>query len=156
VPAGKSYSGIEEENIEESKDEGKKEESIKVEGEKENEEESGEGELSEPNRPRPDTSIVAICEGQWFLVEVTSSQTNLAPSCTRLNYMVIKGANAFTWGPKPDIMVTLNEDIILDFAEIVPVNSRGHFGLKPKTFVHLDGWGLYFIFFLLKICKKSF
>jgi hypothetical protein len=42
--------------------------------------------------------------------------------------VLIKGANAFAWGPKSD-MVTLMEDIILDYAEIVPVNSRGHFGL---------------------------
>jgi hypothetical protein len=54
--------------------------------------------------------------------------------------MVIKAANAFAWGSKPYIMVTLNEDIILDFAKIVTVNSRGHFGLKPQDLKLVSTW----------------
>jgi hypothetical protein len=75
---------------------------------------------------------MAVYEGQWFLAEVMIRQADVAHGYTRLHYMVIKGSNAFDWGPKQDIMVTLNDDIILDYVEIVPVNSRGHFGLQPK------------------------
>ena len=46
--------------------------------------------------------------------------------------MLIKGNNSFAWGSKPDLHVTLNEDIVLDNVVPEPVNSRGHLGLKKK------------------------
>jgi hypothetical protein len=65
------------------------------------------------------------------------------------------GANAFTWGLKSD-MVTLNDDIILNYAEIVPVNSRGHFGLKQEDLKLVSSWMVvvYISFFLLKDLGK--
>jgi hypothetical protein len=69
------------------------------------------------------------------------------------------GANAFTWGLKSD-MVTLNEEIILDYAEIVPDNSRGHFGLKQEDLKLVSSWmfgcGLYFIFSIERFGKTEF
>jgi hypothetical protein len=35
----------------------------------------------------------------------------------------VKGKNVFSWGDKPDLGDTLEEDIIFDKAEPVPVNS---------------------------------
>ncbi len=65
------------------------------------------------------------------MAEVTDSKAGAATGYTRLNSMVIKAANSFAWGSTPDVMDTLNEDIVLDRANIVPVNSRGQLCLKP-------------------------
>ncbi len=51
--------------------------------------------------------------------------------------MAIKGKNVFSWGDKPDLVDTLEEDIILDKVEPVPVNSRGHLQLNTLDFVRV-------------------
>jgi hypothetical protein len=155
VSAGQSYSGaVEEESEEEESDIVESEENESEEEERELEElepeerepeQDDEEELPDLDRSIAGTIVVAAYEGQWFLAEVTESQADVAKGYTRLSYMVIKGANSFAWGSKPDVMDTLNEDIVLDHAEIVPVNSRGHLGLKQADLkcVQLDGCGLY-------------
>jgi hypothetical protein len=41
--------------------------------------------------------------------------------------MMIKDKNSFSWGPKPDTVLTLDEDIILEGVQLEPVNSSSHF-----------------------------
>ncbi len=69
------------------------------------------------------TSVVAVYEGQWFLANVAENKVNVGHGYTKLSYLAIKGAD------KPDIMVTLIEDIILSEVNVVPRNNRGHAGL---------------------------
>jgi hypothetical protein len=40
-----------------------------------------------------------------------------------------KRLQQFTWGSKPDQMITLNKDIILEKVAVEPMNSQGNFGL---------------------------
>jgi hypothetical protein len=76
--------------------------------------------------------VVAVYEGQWFAAEVSKNQSGVAKGYTRLSYLVIKGSNSFTWGPRADLHVTLDEDILLRNVVLEPVNSRGHLGLKKS------------------------
>jgi hypothetical protein len=95
--------------------------------------------LDRPTR-KPGSYVVALYEGEWFVAEVVEDQSNVPNSYTRLSYMLIKGKNSFSWGPKKDIVVTLDEDIILEDVELEPVNSRGHFGLKKKDMQKIISW----------------
>jgi len=81
--------------------------------------------------------VVALYEGEWFLCEVMADQEGVASGYTKLSYMAIKGKNVFSWGDKPDLVDTLEEDIILDKVEPVPVNSRGHLQLNTLDFVRV-------------------
>ena len=76
-----------------------------------------------------DLTFVALYEEQAFLAEVSQDQSDVEVNYTRLNFMKINGMNRFIWG-KPDILVTLNTDIIMKRVEPIPVNSRGCLGLK--------------------------
>ncbi len=77
---------------------------------------------------------VADYEGQMFLAQVAEDQSGVELDQTRLSYMTIKGKNQFSWGEKPDLLVTLNEDIVMSPVNPVPVNSRGHLGLSKQDF----------------------
>ena len=72
---------------------------------------------------------MALYEEQAFLEEVSQDQSDVEVNYTMLNFMKINGMNRFIWG-KPDILVTLNTDIIMKRVEPIPVNSRGCLGLK--------------------------
>ncbi len=85
------------------------------------------------------TSVVAIYEGQWFLADVVESQEKGGHGYTRLSYAAIKGTNCFTWTDKPDIMVTLNEDILSE-VNVVPLNNRGDVGLTKQDFKKVENW----------------
>jgi hypothetical protein len=76
--------------------------------------------------------VVAVYEGQWFLAEVCRDQSQVKDGYTKLEYMAIKGTNAFTQPSKPDLHITLDEDIILKNVSPEPVNSRGCLGLSKK------------------------
>lgn len=142
VPAGQSYTAArdQEENEEESEVESM------AESEPESEPEAEESEAEEPEDlpdPHGDVSdadrqyresgsyVVASYEGQWFLAEISQDQSNVGRLYTRLNYMVIKGKNAFAPPLRPDIHVTLMEDILLGRVIPEPVNQRGYLGLCP-------------------------
>jgi hypothetical protein len=170
VPAGQSYSRVEEESSndevdsepeevgsfehseedskedsqeENSEEEGSEEEKgTSTEKGRETEVDLGDEELPEPGMPGPraGTSVVAVYEGQWFLADVLENQAGVGDGYCRLSYMSIKGTNSFAWGSKPDIMPTLNEDIILKDIEMIPVNSRGHFGLKKDDLKRVTAW----------------
>jgi hypothetical protein len=146
IPAGQSYSAQDKEE-EDSKEEDDVEESTEEETseEEDSRQEKEEGsrheeledeELPEPHpgasSPKLRTSVVAIYEGQWFLADVAESQEKVGHGYTRLSYAAIKGTNCFTWTDKPDIMVTLNEDIILSKVNVVPLNNRSHVGLTKQ------------------------
>jgi hypothetical protein len=95
----------------------------------------------EPPEPHPGasslkfgTTVVAIYEGQWFLADVVESQERVGHGYTRLSYAAIKGTNCFAWTDKPDIMVTLNEDIILTKVNVVTLKNRSHIGLTKQDF----------------------
>jgi hypothetical protein len=94
------------------------------------------GDVSDKDEDLPESSgggyVVAVYEGEWFLAEVARDQNNVQSGYTRLEYMAIKGKNAFTQPHKPDVMITLNEDILLEDVCPEPVNSRGCLGLNKS------------------------
>ena len=107
-----------------------------VEREEEREEEAEEEAVSdEDDQELPDIDtgmgnhVVATYEGEWFLEEICRDQSKVATGYTRLKYMQIKGNNAFASPLRPDLHVTLNEDIILRRVVPEPVNQRGYLGL---------------------------
>jgi len=53
---------------------------------------------------------------------------------TKLSYTSLKGINTFAWPATPDIMVTLNEDILIQPIVVQPVNSRGHLAMSKKEY----------------------
>ncbi len=61
------------------------------------------------------------------MAKVSEDQSNVASSFTRLRYMMIMDKNSFSWRPKPDTLLTLDEDIILESIQLEPVNNRSHF-----------------------------
>jgi len=63
---------------------------------------------------KPGDQVVAVYEGEWFLCEVCLDQDDEPKSYTRLSYTTIKGKNSFAWGEKNDILMTANEDILLN------------------------------------------
>jgi hypothetical protein len=75
--------------------------------------------------------VVAVYEGEYFLCEVTQNQEDVAKGYTRLSYTTIKVKTAFSfaWGEKPDVMITLNENIPQ------PINSSGHFRLDNSNLI---------------------
>lgn len=78
--------------------------------------------------------VVAVYEGQWFIAEICKEQNHIPKEYKRLSYTTIKGTNVFSWPDRKDIMLTLEEDIILRSVQVVPVNSRGHFGLNKVDY----------------------
>jgi hypothetical protein len=116
----------------------------------------------EPPEPHPGasslkfgTSVVAIYEGQWFLADVFESQEKVGHGYTRLSYAAIKGTNCFAWTDKPDIMFTLNEDIILSEVNMVPFNNRGDVGLTKQDFKKVENWMIVvYIPFVLNISAQ--
>jgi archaellum component FlaD/FlaE len=99
--------------------------------EDEDKEEEDEGEMEEELQD-VHGFVVAVYEGQWFPAEICRDQSEVPKGYTKLNYLTIRGSNCFIWGPKPDIMVTLNEDIIMMRLVLEPVNNRGHLALKSS------------------------
>jgi len=150
LPAGRSYSAEDSEEEEESEEEdSEKEDDVEESSEEEEEEGSRQEELEDEELPEPHpgpsslkfgTSVVAIYEGQWFLADVAESQEKVGHGYTRLSYAAIKGTNCFAWTAKPDIMVTLNEDIILTEVNVVPLNNRGHVGLTKQDLKKVENW----------------
>jgi hypothetical protein len=156
IPAGQSYTEEPEESSKEesSKDESSEEESEEEDSENEDDvredssparDRDNDGQLEdEENEDLPDllptqqarrkagTFVVALYEGEWFLAQVCEEQEDVAVGYTRLSYMVLKGRNCFAWGEKPDLVVTLEEDIILEKLQPDLLNSRGHMGLNKK------------------------
>jgi hypothetical protein len=155
VPAGTSYTAVEESSEESSEEEQEEsteeqeesseeeqvessveeqvESSVEDEGQREEVEDNLEKDMEEelPDLDQP-AYVVAVYEGQWFAAEVSKNQSGVAKGYTRLSYLVIKGSNSFTWGPRADLHVTLDEDILLRNVVLEPVNSRGHLGLKKS------------------------
>jgi hypothetical protein len=76
--------------------------------------------------------VVMIYEEQWFLAEVAKDQNSVPKGYTRLTYMLIKGKNLFIQPLKPDLHVTLEEDIVLKHVSPEPVNSCGCLGLSER------------------------
>ena len=85
----------------------------------------------------PGSYVVAVYEEEAFLAEVSQDQDSVDTGYTRLNFMKINGMNRFIWG-KPDILVTLNTDIIMKNVEPIPVNNRGCLGLKSDDLKKLS------------------
>jgi hypothetical protein len=79
--------------------------------------------------------VVAIYEEQCFLAEVAKDQNGVPKGYTRLSYMLIKGKNSFTQPLKPDLHVTLEEDIVLKHVSPEPVNNCGCLGLSKTDYL---------------------
>ena len=88
---------------------------------------------SAPSAPLPEEHVVAVYEGQWFIAVVCNNQDGVAKGHTKLSYMKITGMNQFIW-EKEDIWDTDNDDILMRNILPVPINSRGHFGLKKDDY----------------------
>jgi hypothetical protein len=58
-------------------------------------------------------TYVAFYEDQWFLAEVSRDQSQVKRGYTKLEYLVIKGTNAFSHPSKLEFHITLDEDIII-------------------------------------------
>ena len=144
VPAGQSYTKDKEDG-----DEVEDEDEDQAEGEVDDVEEQNKGDEDENSCSEHDlldtdlfdnigerriagTYVVAVYEGEWFIAEVCKDQKQVKTGYTRLRYLVIKGVNCFSWGDKPDLHITLEEDIILSNVNPEPVTSRGYLGLKKK------------------------
>jgi hypothetical protein len=97
-------------------------------------------EMRPVTRKVPGTAVVALYEGEWFLAEVVEDQKGVPGGYTRLNYMTIKGSNIFMWGTRPDLVMTYNDDILLENIQPEPVNSRGHFRLNKKDLTYVKTW----------------
>ncbi len=106
---------------------------------------SSDEELPDPEERRPaekipGTQVVALYEGEWFLAEVMDDQNGCPGGYTRLNFMTIKGKNMFMWGTRPDLVITYNDDILLENVQPEPANSRGHFRLNKKDLTYVQTW----------------
>ncbi len=83
--------------------------------------------------------MVAVYEGQWFVAEICQEQSHVPKGYLRVSYSVIKGMNDFTWPTnRPDIMLTVVEDILLRGISVVPLNSRGYFGLQKSDLKRVE------------------
>jgi hypothetical protein len=71
----------------------------------------------------PGSYVIARYVGNWFIAQVENEQTNILPGYMHLRYMAKKGRNRFMW-EKPDILSTLDQDILLKTPPPVPVTSR--------------------------------
>ncbi len=148
VPAGDSYSTREEEEEEEEVvDQFSDEEMVSGSEEEmgvevEDEEEEDDEELPDLEQTRvPGTVLVAIYVSEWFIAEVAKDQSKATSGYVNLSYTCIRGTNSFTWPSKPDIILTLEEDIVLEAVTVEPVNSRGNIGLKKRiTKRFLPSW----------------
>ena len=156
VPAGKSYTHMEEEEEEEEEDEEEEEEvdpdqlltdseeellmprrKIRVLEDEDEELEDEDEEL--PNITRgPEYAIgsfvVAVYDQEWYIAMVEGEEPEEeVDGFTMLKYMERRGDNQFVWGTTKDTLKTNNKDILIKVDPPVPVSSR-LFGL-PKTVV---------------------
>jgi hypothetical protein len=164
----------EDEEDEDEEDKGEEDEELSDETEEDEEEveailrgggDAGSDELPDLHgSPDVGSYVVAIYEEQWFLAEVVKDQSNVKKGYMRLAYMVIKGKNSFSPPCKPDLHITLEEDIILKDVLPEPVNSRGCLGLTKKDFdkvlslmvVFIYSKAYYLFFFLSILISKIF
>ena len=72
-----------------------------------------------------------LIKGTLYVAEVTADQVGVKTGYTRLSYMALKGSG-FAWPEKPDIHITLNEDILMHNISVDVLNSRGHVALNKK------------------------
>ena len=99
-------------------------------GDEDERDEENDDELPDPSTVRQ-KFVVALYEEEWFLAEVCDNQKGVTAGYTKLSFMSIRGHNKFIWA-KPDILDTVNEDILLKNVSPIPVTNRGHLGLTDK------------------------
>ncbi len=142
---GEKDEGEEDEGEKDEGEEDKGEEDEELSDETENEEEvdailcgggdAGSAELPDLHgSPDVGSNVVAIYEKQRFLAEVAKDRSNVKKGYMHLAYMVIKGKNSFSQPCKPDLHITLEEDIIRKDVLPEPVYSCGCLGLTKKDF----------------------
>jgi hypothetical protein len=69
--------------------------------------------------------VAAVYDGQWFVAQVEAEEPeNECEGFTLLKYMQRIGRNQFVWGTVPDILKTINKDILLKTGPPIPVSSR--------------------------------
>lgn len=109
-----------------------------------------------PIRKNIGAYVMARYEGEAFLAQISEDQSCVSKNYTRLSYMSLKGKLQYSWGDKKDIMVTLNEDILIEPVVPVPVNSRGMLGLikKDADAVRRLMVMVYFYFIALNLNKR--
>ena len=119
-----------------------------------NDGDENDGELPDPHAFQQ-KYVVALYEGEWFLAEVCKDQKHVSAGYTKLSFMSIRGYNKFIWA-KPDILDTVNEDILLKNVAPIPVTQRGHLGLTEKDlkFVFSKMVVLLLIIFLRNFSSK--
>jgi hypothetical protein len=97
----------------------------------------------------PGSYVIARYNCDWYIAQVENEQTNILSGYTRLRYMAKKGRNRFMW-EKPDILSTLDQDILLKTPPPVPVTSRSENIAKQADRLLLVHVVLIFLLFLLQ------
>jgi DDE superfamily endonuclease/helix-turn-helix, Psq domain len=145
VAAGRSYTSIgsDEEDLEDVEADEEDEDNVEMDNQEADEEESEESDLDMDSFPTvepvdcqprasssntgrkftPGSYVVATYEREWYVAQVEDVQDNVATGYTRLRYMAKKGRNRFMW-EKPDILSTLDQDILMKVPPPVPVTTR--------------------------------
>ena len=72
------------------------------------------------------------------MADVAENKVNVGHGYTKLSYLAIKGANCFAWADKPDIKVTMIENIILSKVNMVPRNNRDHIGMTKDDMKKME------------------
>jgi len=118
---------------------------------------SSAGGSKENQNPKPVTAkkslpgggmVVALYEGEWFPAEVLRDQSGVAAGYVRLSYAAVRGINAFAWPDMADIVETVEDDIIIQEVTLVPINSRGYFGLPKKEYAKVCSMMVVVYFFV--------
>jgi hypothetical protein len=105
------------------------------------------------------------CMKGSILAEVARDQKNVKSCYTRLEHMANKEKNAFTQPHKPDLMIMLNEDILLENVCLELVDNRGCLHLNKTDFSKVitlmvvvfisSGFSLFFLLSPIKTIKTT-
>jgi hypothetical protein len=147
VPAGKSYTDVQEKDQGNEEDEDDEEEEVPIRSRKNahiSEYDSDE-ELPDPAEEAVDdpglggswrggpatlsfpvgSFVVAVCDKTWYLAQVEAEEPEEeSEGYILLKYMERKGHNQFIWGKVSDTRKTVDSDILLRIEPPIPVSSR--------------------------------
>lgn len=90
----------------------------------------------EPETFKVGDFVVAVYDDDWYICQVEGDEIE-QDGYTLLRYMTRVGTNQHFWDPKPDILRTLNSDILIKTAPPVPISSR-YMGFPKKVFMQLN------------------
>ena len=80
--------------------------------------------------------VAAVYNAQWYIAQVEGEEEEEV-GYTLLQYMTRLGSNKFIWEKKPDLLRTLDSDILMETPPPVPVSHR-HFGYPRNILTEVD------------------